>query len=160
MTLTVIEGGKRPTPPEDTSTRRKQLRGIEVAGRHMFHNGGASMGPRALQAVGLAFVAAIIGAFFFGVGMMVALTAATYLATMYLSKSAPSWGDLIDRRLAGYDPLDKSAYRTLQAATEDARRLEPWHFYTWLECEHSALDAADGIKKVPTERSWFLRKKL
>lgn len=160
MTLTVIEGGQRPTPPEDTSTRRKQLRGIEVAGRHMFHNGGASMGPRALQAVGLAFVAAIIGAFFFGIGMMVALTAATYLATMYLSKSAPSWGDLLDRRLAGYDPLDKAAYRTLQAATEDARRLESWHFYTWLDYEHSALDAADGIKKVPTEKSLFLRKKL
>lgn len=157
MTLTVIKGGKRPTPPEDTSTRRKQLHGIVTAARHMFDGG---LTPRGLQAVGSAFVAAIIGAFFFGIGLMLVLMVGAYVATMHLSKSATSWGRVTDRRLAGYDPLDKAAYRALQAATEDAGRLEPWHFYTWLECEYSALDAADGIKKVPTERSWFLRKKL
>lgn len=65
----------------------------------------------------------------------------------------------MDTYLAEYDPLDKDAYRRLQAATE-AEGLSPWSLDEWLSREYDALDSADGNQPVSARRGRFLRKKV
>lgn len=65
----------------------------------------------------------------------------------------------MDTYLAEYDPLDKEAYRRLQAATE-VEGLSPWSLDEWLSREYDALDIADGIQPASARRGRFLRKKV
>ncbi|MFJ3109938.1 hypothetical protein [Pseudomonas putida] len=65
----------------------------------------------------------------------------------------------MDTYLAEYDPLDKDAYRRLQAVTE-AEGLSPWSLDEWLSREYDALDSADGIRSASARRGRFLRKKI
>lgn len=166
MTLTVIDGGKRSTSPEDTATRRKQLRKIEYYAQMFFGRPTGplpmqSLGPRRMLACGAAAAAGIFTVWAVGFGWLwLIANGAAYLAVTRYSTAPRSWGQGIDQRLADYDPLDKDAYKRLQSATDMARALEPWHFREWLDCEYLALDAADGIRHRPEDRGLFLKKKL
>lgn len=158
MNLRVIKGGKQSVPATDTAKRRKQLRRIQTCSRFFFDR--PSIGPRMALALAAGMVAGGLAMWAIGTGWQSALaTLLTFAAVLCYRRTATTWGAKMDACLAEYDPLDKGAYRRLQASTE-AEGLSPWSLDDWLRREYDALDSADGVQPSSTRGSQFLRKKV
>lgn len=158
MDLRLIKGGKQPEQAPDTSKRRRQLGRIRAYSGMFFQP--TFFGPRMALALAAGIVVGGLAIWGVGTGWPSALAAcAAFAAVLRYGRAAKSWGARMDTCLAEYDPLDKDAYRRLQAATE-AEGLSPWALDEWLTREYDALDAADGIQPQSARRGRFLRKKV
>ncbi len=158
MTLHVIKGGKQSVQAPDTSERRKQLGRIRACSRFFFDP--PLIGPRMSLALAAGMVAGGLAIWALGSGWFPALvTCVTFAVVHRYGRVATTWAARMDTFLAEYDPLDKEAYRRLQAST-GAEGLSPWSLDEWLRREYDALDSADGIKPASARRGRFLKKKV
>ncbi|AXQ51085.1 hypothetical protein DZA28_29270 [Pseudomonas alloputida] len=154
----MITGGKPSGQSLDTAERRKQLGRIRTCSRFFFEP--PFLGPRMALAVAAAMAVGALSVAAVGTGWTSMLAScATFAAVLRFGKAAKTWGARMDAFLAEYDPLDKEAYRRLQAITEK-EGLSPCLLDEWLSSEYAAIDSADGVQPASARRGRFLRKKI
>ncbi|MHB1641139.1 MAG: hypothetical protein ACYCS8_00585 [Acidithiobacillus sp.] len=66
------------------------------------------------------------------------------------------WGELIGMLLAGYDPIDKEAYRCLQKDIGAKGYMDQWRVREWVGSERRAIRSAENREQLTG--SEFLRK--
>uniref|UniRef100_E6QBA2 Uncharacterized protein n=1 Tax=mine drainage metagenome TaxID=410659 RepID=E6QBA2_9ZZZZ len=89
-----------------------------------------------------------------GISIFISIFCWIYFRSTYPSR----WLDLIDMKLAEYDPVDKEAYRDLQLDTRKDGHFKDWRVHQWVMQERHALQIARGDFS-PT-RNDFLRKRI
>ena len=88
--------------------------------------------------------------------VLIVLTVMTVVNTLFMACSGKqlTYDGELDRLLAEYDPLDKSAYRSLQRATIEAGFIQiDLALRPWIERERAAIDASCGIVR-PVRKSF------
>ena len=89
-----------------------------------------------------------------GISIFISIFCWIYFRFTYPSR----WLDLIDMKLAEYDPVDKEAYRDLQRDTRKDGHFNEWRVRQWVMQGRHALQIARGDFS-PT-RNDFLRKRI
>ncbi len=62
-----------------------------------------------------------------------------FILTYQFSTRPLEWGELIDKRLAEYDPIDKEAYRYLQKDIDEKGCMDTWKIRKWIQVEREAI---------------------
>jgi hypothetical protein len=149
------------TSPIDWNRKARDLQSIrDTIERHRY----STDGPRKVQALRFAFVIAVAGTTVSSFLRSSEGVAASFLAggTAYwlvtlLSSLPKTWTELLDLKLASYEPTDIDAYRELQAKSR-ANYLGSNDLRTWQELEASALRSAAALDGPRT--SAFLSKQI
>ena len=155
MFKSLIHAGTTERLPPEAIARYDALRkiGMVADGVDMGRRGG----PRKQRATILALLSGVLTAVIFyyyapviwlsAVLIVVSVMVAVNALFMACSGKPLTYDDELDRLLAEYDPLDKSAYRSLQSVTVEASGFIPIDLALrpWIERERAAIDASCGI---------------
>lgn len=170
-------GGQKPAlTTAEAKAKFQQLRTIDIA---MLRSGQSINGPRFGRATmaGAAVCVALLGLSYLvensGLApwatlppdvrhalfwLPYALGFGVFLWVNVKSSYPRTWVDLIDAKLAGYEPVDREAYRRLQQRTRDAGFLDYHEVREWVLMERHAVEIASG--RLTPSRETFLRKKV
>ena len=162
------DGGKVAYTLAEIKDKRKQLHTINWA---CLQSGGRVVSPRLHQAfargliggglvlIPLLWVKHLPGYANLPLAYLPLLVGISIFCWVYFRSTYPSrWLDLIDMRLAEYDPVNKEAYRELQLDTRKDGHFKEWRVREWVMQECHALQIARGDFS-PT-RDEFLRKRI
>jgi hypothetical protein len=149
------------TSDENRNMKAKHLESIRAAMERRRYR---QLGPRKAQATRVAFlilaVGSTISAFFRSVEVLTVTGIAggiAYWLVPWFSAQPRTWTELLDSKLASYEPVDVDAYRALQAKSRE-NYLDYDDLLLWLERERLALrNAAGGDEPNP---SAFLNKQI
>ncbi len=158
MTLRLVEGGNQAPESMDPRTRRRKFMRIIFWAR--LHFGKFPFGPRSWLAGAASVTVASVADRLMGPGWFWPAAAVVFAVVYYRSRAFRSWEEKLDQCLAEYDPLDKEAYRDLQANTRETGRFSAHCVIEWLDREHLALAGANRASRRPEVAKRFLRKKL
>ncbi|EGQ62314.1 hypothetical protein GGI1_12178 [Acidithiobacillus sp. GGI-221] len=141
--------------------KRKQLYAIEHACRQ---SNGAIGGPRFNFAAGcgsVAFLAVLALLWWTRLpGLAIFLCSVTacisvFFLTYQHSTRPLEWDGLIDKLLAGYDPIDMESYRRLQTDVGEKGHIDQWRVRDWVSAESTSIRIARHGVTGPYD---FLRK--
>ncbi|MNM71634.1 hypothetical protein D3C81_833040 [compost metagenome] len=113
-------------------------------------------GPRESLALRLAFAISVLtgwGLAVMGQGIPTAVMSGaglflvTYLLVMCFSRTPKTHSEQFDVLLAAYDPIDREAYRHLQAQASASELITPKAVLVWLKAEEKAIRQAASIPK-------------
>lgn len=159
LTGLASEASTPPTDVFDWKSKLRQVKRIEAAARR--HYSSPSKGPRDAAALVIGLVVLVLGlivakglaALGFTptwpwLGAVLPLFAAlgTYVAVLVCGPGPRSYSDVLYASLAAYAPVDKDAYRVLQAKTRNHFELE--YFQSWAWSERQAIADAAGLMKA------------
>ncbi len=162
------DGGKVAYTQAEIKNKRRQLNTINWA---CLQSGGLVASPRLYQAFGWGFISG--GLLLISLpwlkhfpsypnlplAYLPLLGGISIFCWVYFRSTYPSrWFDLIDMKLAEYDPVNKEAYRDLQRDTGKDGHFKEWRVREWAMQERHALQIARGDFS-PT-RDDFLRKRI
>lgn len=167
--FTVIKGGADSNASIDWRNKFSELRRMELTLRMRQQDG---FGPRRGFALLLAVAAfsLVMGGLFaldnIGAkvtswvfnGVPFVLGVLSYQMTCRFSSKPWTYTAKLDCQLAQYEPINRDAYRQLQARTKEAGSLETKFVQEWLEVEHYAVELAAGWRKP--DAKGFLAKKV
>ncbi len=123
---------------DDLYAKRRQLSAIENAVVSLNHG---RMSPRSVAAIVAGGAATLVAGPVFQLGLTVAFGtgAATVVLAYVFSKFPKSWAEVVDKRLANYEPVDHEAYAKLHVRTKAYGGLELRAMFEWLDSENAAV---------------------
>ncbi|KNH45275.1 hypothetical protein M5G27_06840 [Pseudomonas shahriarae] len=110
---------------------------------------------------GAAIIAGMAAAVVAGPALQLGLTVAfgTGVATTVLSyvffKFPKSWAEVVDKRLADYEPVDHAAYALLHERTKAYGGLELRAMFEWLDSENTAVKSSTPVRPVGTGKRFI-----
>lgn len=147
----------------DWKSKRQQVKRIEAAAR--WHCVSPGKGPRDSVALGFALTVLFLGLIapkglaglgftpslpwpWLGTVLSVLAAVGAYIVVLVYGPGPRSYSDVLYASLAAYAPIDKDAYRVLQAKTR--RYVEFDYFQAWASSERQAIAEAAGLMKAKT----------
>lgn len=134
--------------------KRRQLSAIENA---VVSLNQGRMSPCAGAAIIAGTVAALVAGPALQLGLTVAfgtVVATTVLSYVY-SKFPKSWAEVVDKRLADYEPVDHAAYALLHERTKAYGGLELGAMFEWLDKENTAVQTSKPVQPDGTGKRFM-----